>query len=87
MSPAGGGRMIEYFRLSSGGGLGLALNCPPPIANYSVALAYPLTDMIKNFFLNFDPVHFSVGPATKPSSDMCLNEIIFLIRLLFFIVV
>jgi hypothetical protein len=40
-------------------------------------------------FINFDPVHFSSrylpagrqgyrdGAATKPSSDMCMNEIIF----------
>ena len=34
--------------------------------------------MIKNFFINFDPVHFSVRAATKPSSDRCINEIIFL---------
>jgi hypothetical protein len=44
----------------------------------------PLTDMIKNFFIYFDPVHFSVRScSTKPSSDMCINEIIFLIRFYF----
>ena len=46
---------------------------------YSVALAYPLTDMIKNFFINFDPVHFSVRCCYKTVSDRCINEIIFLI--------
>ena len=48
------------------------LNCPllickyiyievlPPPAGDNEHSAYPLTDMIKNFFINFDPVHFSV---------------------------
>ena len=34
------------------------------------------------FIIFIRPVHFSVRPATKPSSDMCINEIIFLTRFL-----
>ena len=30
MSPAGGGRIAKHFKLSSGGGLGMQPNCPPP---------------------------------------------------------
>ena len=33
MSPAGGGRIFEHFKLSCGGGLGVALSCPPQFVN------------------------------------------------------
>ena len=64
---------------------------PPPAGDNEHpvmgTLWHSLTDMIKNLFINFDPVHFSVGPATKPTSDMCINEIIFLIRFYFLLTV
>ena len=63
------------------------LNCPPQIANtfrsdyfprQRGTMNTPLTDMIKNFLINFDQFMSPFGPGTRPSSDMCMNEIIFL---------
>jgi hypothetical protein len=46
MSPAGGGRTVEHFKLSIGGGLDVALNRPPLLCKniYIVVLPPPAGD-------------------------------------------
>ena len=41
MSPASGGRMVDYFKLSNGGGLNGQLDCPPPIAVTLISVCFP----------------------------------------------
>ena len=41
LSPAGGGRMVEHFKLSSGGGLGVQHFCPPLIVNTLISKCFP----------------------------------------------
>ena len=49
-----------------------------PAIQCRVSLPYPLAYMIKDLSIHFDPVHLPFGPATNPSSDRCINEIILL---------
>ena len=59
----------NHFKLSSGGRLGVQLICPPPF----------VVILISNYFpRQRGTMNNPFGAAIKPSSDRCINEIIFL---------